>query len=424
MTACGISHSSSFISTLFRSTSPIKLRPNSLDERFHQQLTLLIERNSEELKNTTIAEDKVILDQLTNELQLNEKNYTKALKKFNAVSYRFYIKQHLGYLCQRYQINCGFQPLPTEVTELSSSVATISSLSNESINLYDIWNMTKNQKDSSLHEYLSEFNKWFNINLSPPAINYLQAKYIPGYRIGTITTKSLELDEIYLSIPQSVILDLLSAYHDRPINSLIHQLQRTYKRKDEYHELLFHLLYESFSYGIKSHFWNYLRLLPTPSEMDIPLFWTNEEIESRLGPSHLKDEVLNYNERVKRFYEMISSIPQVDGLKYNNILNYETYRWATAILDSRSIWWNGQRHLVPMLDFINCKERNGKNNEIMRIHATKVERFESIDKSDLNLIDDVPLAVTRSGYFLFFWIKFSNFFLSFFIFFSLAISTR
>ncbi|KAL7433632.1 hypothetical protein ACHAXH_002312, partial [Discostella pseudostelligera] len=28
--------------------------------------------------------------------------------------------------------------------------------------------------------------------------------------------------------------------------------------------------------------------------------------------------------------------------------------WAIAILDSRSIWWNGKRHLVPLLDLVNA----------------------------------------------------------------------
>lgn len=406
MVACGILHTSNFISTELKLNSiddepTLDLFPNSLNERFYKELTIFFERNIEELKQTTLQEDKVILTQLSKDLELNDQNFTKVLKKYNAISYRFYVKQHLVSLCKKFQINCGIQPLIIEENKLSSSTST-SSLSTTTFNnkintLYDIWNMTKQQKDLYLNSYLNEFNTWFNSNIKPPSVNYLQAKYIPGYRIGTITTKSLKLDEIYLSIPNTVIIDLLSAFHDRPINTLIHQLQRSYKRKDEFHELLFHLIYESFSYGVKSKFWNYLRLLPTPSEMDIPLFWTKEQIESRLKPSFLKHEILNYNNRVERYYELVSSIPQLEEFKYFNILNYETYKWATAILDSRSIWWNGQRHLVPMLDFINCKERNGPNNEIMRIHATKVERFEPIDKDDLNLVDDISLAVTRSG---------------------------
>ena len=37
------------------------------------------------------------------------------------------------------------------------------------------------------------------------------------------------------------------------------------------------------------------------------------------------------------------------------VFTYERYRWAHAILDSRSVWWDDQQHLVPLLDLVNCK---------------------------------------------------------------------
>lgn len=33
-------------------------------------------------------------------------------------------------------------------------------------------------------------------------------------------------------------------------------------------------------------------------------------------------------------------------------ITLERYLWATAILDSRMIWWDGRRHLVPLLDLV------------------------------------------------------------------------
>ena len=44
------------------------------------------------------------------------------------------------------------------------------------------------------------------------------------------------------------------------------------------------------------------------------------------------------------------------------------YRWATAVIDSRAIWWDNRRHLVPMLDLVNCAE--GPN--AARVHATRL----------------------------------------------------
>jgi len=51
----------------------------------------------------------------------------------------------------------------------------------------------------------------------------------------------------------------------------------------------------------------------------------------------------------------------------------ERYEWAWAILESRSIWWKEAdqptRHLVPMLDFVNCKELE----QGMRHHYTYLD---------------------------------------------------
>ena len=44
----------------------------------------------------------------------------------------------------------------------------------------------------------------------------------------------------------------------------------------------------------------------------------------------------------------------------------ENYRWAHGILDSRRIWWNGEGHLVPMLDLVNCAEGPDPS----RVHST------------------------------------------------------
>lgn len=42
------------------------------------------------------------------------------------------------------------------------------------------------------------------------------------------------------------------------------------------------------------------------------------------------------------------------------------HRWAHYVLDSRSIWWSNSRHLVPLLDLINCRGAQ-------RVHATTLD---------------------------------------------------
>ena len=65
-------------------------------------------------------------------------------------------------------------------------------------------------------------------------------------------------------------------------------------------------------------------------------------------------------QRVKKF--VLDRFPAFPARAYSE----QAYTWAHAILDSRAIWWNGQRHLVPMLDFVNCGE--GPNPQ--RVHST------------------------------------------------------
>ena len=50
---------------------------------------------------------------------------------------------------------------------------------------------------------------------------------------------------------------------------------------------------------------------------------------------------------------------------------WKRYQWASATLDSRSIWWSGGRHLVPLLDLINCED-GGR-----RVHSTVLDEVKS-----------------------------------------------
>jgi hypothetical protein len=99
------------------------------------------------------------------------------------------------------------------------------------------------------------------------------------------------------------------------------------------------------------------------------LLWTDEETKIRLKPSSILQPTLDYRAHVKNMYEKILSIDLVKSFFPADIFTFENYRWATAILDSRSIWWSGKRHLVPMLDFINCIE----GPEGSRVHSTALD---------------------------------------------------
>jgi hypothetical protein len=82
-------------------------------------------------------------------------------------------------------------------------------------------------------------------------------------------------------------------------------------------------------------------------------------------------------------FNHMKKVKEVQAFFPEGVLTLENYRWAAAILDSRSIWWDGVRHLVPMLDFINCKE----GPDPRKVHSTIMDSQGSM-----------KVAVTKAGW--------------------------
>jgi len=135
----------------------------------------------------------------------------------------------------------------------------------------------------------------------------------------------------------------------------------------------------------KSKWWPYLNLLPTVEEMKSfhPLFYQEDDINQHLGGSDVRRVMIRYQQRTAEKHAALSS-----DLNANLVLESELLRgkdvfyWASAIIDSRSIWWDGERHLAPLLDLVNA-------DSVGRSHETRMEEAESND-SDF-------LAVTRAS---------------------------
>jgi hypothetical protein len=92
-----------------------------------------------------------------------------------------------------------------------------------------------------------------------------------------------------------------------------------------------------------------------------------------LAPSHIFHTILEYQNKTRKSFDLISALEPAASfwrvqLK-SEVWTWENYQWAAAILDSRSIWWDGKRHLVPMLDFINCAE----GPEPSKVHSTALD---------------------------------------------------
>jgi histone-lysine N-methyltransferase SETD3 len=242
------------------------------------------------------------------------------------------------------------------------------------------------QNDKELPFALEAFNAWFNA--ANPRVNKLKAVTMPRYRIGTVTTEAVSAEETYLSVPVSLILDSEKAFLYSGVSPLLQALSMKYKTRDDFHELLFFLLYETFVQKENSNFWPYLRVLPSVKDVQIPLVWEQDQILRLLSPSLIAPTAVNYRSRTLKKFDFLSNLTEVRDffgpLKDSEggaIFSLERYLWATAILDSRSIWWSGRRHLVPMLDFINCEEHP---DNVQRVHATTLDSTEKF-------------AVTKAG---------------------------
>ena len=238
------------------------------------------------------------------------------------------------------------------------------------------------------------FNAWFAA-FSPHTSLVRAAPVGRGMRLGALTTQRIAREEIYLAVPLDAIMDLDSANSCPLLGPALKRLRRRFPGGDELHELIFHLITETVvkerrnvlssfsSVGIllpipqssaapASRFGPYIDLLPDTDRMPFPCFFLDIELAYLRG-SPLEDVVRRYRADVERKFAVVKSeVLSQDALAFPPwAFNLETYQWATAILDSRSIWWGGRRHLVPLLDLINCAE--SENPE--RVHSTQLQRL-------------------------------------------------
>jgi histone-lysine N-methyltransferase SETD3 len=237
----------------------------------------------------------------------------------------------------------------------------------------------------SLNSKVELFNKWFlNSSIS---ISKIVAITHPIYRISVAVSDNISFDEIYLSVSSQVIIDSDKAFEDKYFGVLIKSLQQKYRVRDDFHELLLFVMYQYFMIREKSFFWPYLTLLPTAAELDIPTLWSRDIISSRLSSSQIKAQILAYVDKTEKMYIKLTEIELITSFfKDKDIFSLQNYKWLSAILDSRSIWWEGKRHLVPMLDFVNCQHKDHLTHSPYRVHTT-------------GLSDDKKYAETRAGYY-------------------------
>ncbi|KAL7492110.1 hypothetical protein ACHAWT_001862 [Skeletonema menzelii] len=232
--------------------------------------------------------------------------------------------------------------------------------------------------DDHLDAKLSSFNQFID-SLNLP-VNKIRAQAVEGMRLGAVATEDLESEEVYISLPPNAVIDAASAVADAETSSprlaaLLKKLDS--QPSDGFDVLLVYLLHERYVLKNDSKWWPYLDLLPTVQEVSSshPLFFDEEEMNLYLGGSDVRKFILRNQVRAfERHTALASDVDVHEVLGSNVVLDKSIVYWATAILDSRSIWWEGRRHLTPLLDLVNA-------DIVGRAHETKVEESSAVTRA-------------------------------------------
>lgn len=202
-------------------------------------------------------------------------------------------------------------------------------------------------------EKIVRFQNWIKRQGFP--INHVELRYVDdvmGY--GTFATKPLEYGEVYLSVPVELTMSIDSARRSPMIQTF---LQRVGDQEgvDESLVLTLHLLEERFGPQHERSQWKpYLDTLPDGQTS--PLFYNDQDHLTLLRASDLYPLVTNYRRRTAQLFVRLQELLGLVNSKPGAFhwITEPRFLWATAMLDSRSIWWSGRRHLVPLLDMVNC----------------------------------------------------------------------
>jgi hypothetical protein len=181
----------------------------------------------------------------------------------------------------------------------------------------------------SLEEKVEFFNSWFAS--SSNGVNKLKATTHPIFRVSTVASDDILPEEIYLAVPTSIIIDNEKATMDPEFGILANSLMEQFRSKDDFHELLFFLLHQRFIAKERSKFWPYLQLLPSKTDLDIPLFWTPAEIELRLGPSQVVQSTVGYAEKHRRNFESLRNVALINAFFPEDVLTLDNYLWVYSV---------------------------------------------------------------------------------------------
>lgn len=210
------------------------------------------------------------------------------------------------------------------------------------------------EQDLSLEDKTSRLNNW----VEQQGFSQIKIKAVPTpyYRIGAVATEDIATETPYLEVPQDAVMDAHTAVRSK-IYPFLYHLSENLGRPDEFHELLLFVLFEYFVEGPRSEWWPYLSLLPRSEDLMIPTYYTQDELDHLQG-HQIQAEAIRSRDEIKTKFKRVQAVLEKAGLKLffeDSVFTEENYFWVYSLLDSRSIWWQHERHLAPLLDMVNCK---------------------------------------------------------------------
>jgi len=241
---------------------------------------------------------------------------------------------------------------------------------------------TGGNKGSSMQQKLEQFNEFID-SLDIP-IKKVKASFVGnGMRLGAIAINDLMEGETYFSISEASTISMdttLSGDESKIFMSRTKHANQIRSKSfaDEdggIQSLIFFLLYERFVVKDESKWYPYLELLPNLSELDQTLHDVDDElIDYYLAGSNVRKNFHNYRKKVKdAYFKFLVDYDILMALGGLDVVSEQNFIWAHSIVDSRSIWWNGKRHLVPLLDLVNCMQLYNGKSSINAPHQTIVD---------------------------------------------------
>ena len=277
---------------------------------------------------------------------------------------------------------------------------------------------------SSLGEEIRLFQTWFETHYNAGEDGrrvvaaakkslpvYVELRPAPGMRMGVFAKQDISPEDVYLAVPPWLVIssdNILDGFDEEQAEGIVPSIRRIIRRRrvgrsgsalvdaepyasfreavrERYEArrrdgsnrvglpwnealLALFLIHEKLISGPKSFFWPYLQLLP---EIHVsPMFFEKADFAFLRGTlmeskaAALKRTADQEFDWLKKY--VFDPLPSVFRAFAFSRVNYH---WAKGILSSRMIWWDGEPHLVPMLDMINCLQ--GPPPYDRRVHETK-----------------------------------------------------